>query len=126
MAEVRPHPRLLVRMLPAHLARYAYRSGDERQLHDGIAAVLDSLGVSYRREHAIDDRNRFDFWVEEAIAIEVKVKGSFAEAIRQVDRYIALEAVAGVVLVTTRMWDSTAINLRGKPVFAVRVSRQAF
>lgn len=113
------------------LPRFGYRFGDEKQLHDGIATVLGAENIGFVREAAAGPKDRFDFLCEDGVVIEAKIKGSFTEAINQIDRYMQNDAVAAVVLVTTRQWGTPPRlrkdpRVRGKPVRFVTLRSQAF
>ena len=96
---------------------YTYRFANETQLQAGIAGVLESAGYAFERELKIDADNRLDFLVEGRIAIEVKVDGSFSQAITQVTRYAALEKVSGVLLAATLRWATQPVSAAAKPAF---------
>jgi hypothetical protein len=110
--------------------QFAYRYSDEQQLQQAIAIVLESAGVSFEREVSCGPRDRFDFLCEGNIVIEAKIHGSYAAAIRQIDRDLALPTVGAAVLVTARFWASSTgtgvASLRGKPVRVVKIGAQAF
>lgn len=122
--------KMLLRRIATALESHAYRFANESQLHDAMAAVLEGIGVSCQREHVAGPRDRFDFLCDGGIVIEVKVKGSLPEAMRQVERYCALDAVQAVILVSTRQWAGGRLRsdlaFHGKPVQMVKVSSQAF
>lgn len=122
---------MLLRRLELELPRYAYARTDENVFQQGLALVLTELGIAFTREHVAGERDRFDFLCEGGLVIEAKIKGSFSEAIRQIDRYCQRGDVAAVVLVTTCAWGSTMLlrgkpELHGKPVRLVCVHGQAF
>lgn len=110
------------------LGNYLYRYGSEVKLHEALANVLEQAGFSFTREHALDTKNRADFWLD-GIVIEVKVDGSLAAALRQCDRYISLPQVKGVLLASTQRWADTPLVKRpewgGKPFMIVRLGRQS-
>lgn len=118
---------LQLRRIVAELPTFAFRYRDEVQLHEGIAEALTTLNVAYVREHVASPRHRFDFLCN-GIVIEVKIHGSFTDALRQVDRYCELAEVKAIVLVTTRSWsvDENPLTLREKSVHVIRVGGQAF
>lgn len=142
------NPRFLIEQIANLLPRYAYRLSDETQLHAGVAQVLSSAGVEFEHER-IAGEDRYDFWCS-GVVIEAKIKGTYSEALRQIDRYVSRPDVAGVVLLTTKDWgpycslNKSAFrlvanelgevearsghmppSLRGKPFRMVRVRRQA-
>lgn len=110
------------------LGGYLYRYGSEVQLHEAMAKVLEQAGFAYTRERILDPRNRADFWLD-GLVIEVKVDGTLAEALRQVDRYIQLPQVTGVLLASTQRWADKPLVARpswgGKPFQMIRLARQA-
>lgn len=121
----------LLQRIPNVLSEYAYSFGDEKQFHDGLATALFEDGIIFTREHVAGPKDRFDFFCENGIVIEAKIKGSLSEALRQVDRYCQRNDVNAVVIVTTRLWGATAklrsdAQLHGKPVRLVAVRGQAF
>lgn len=98
------------------LGAYRYTFTNERELQDGLQLVLGCLEWEVEREVRLSARDRPDFMVE-GVAVEVKVDGGLSEVTRQIHRYAHLEAVRGVLLVTSR---SRLANLpaavNGKPV----------
>lgn len=120
---------MLLRRLTELLPRYAYRYGNEIELHQGIAEVLTHAQISFEREYVAGPDDRFDFLVEPGIVIEAKVKGSLSKALPQIRRYAARGEVAAVVLVTTRFWGGwggALTELHGKPVRIVQLRGAAF
>lgn len=116
-----------LRQLAERVGGYAYRYSDEDQLHGILADLLTEAGErDFTREYAVDRKNRFDFWFQnEGLVIEVKVKGSLSQALRQIDRYAALPQVKGILLASTLRWtDLTISSLHGIPVRGVHLPRQ--
>jgi len=116
-----------LRQLAEHVGAYAYRYSDEDQLHGILAGLLTEAGeCGFTREYAVDRKNRFDFWFQdEGLVIEVKVKGSLSQALRQIDRYAALPQVKGILLASTLRWTDIAISsLHGVPVRGIHLPRQ--
>lgn len=104
------------------LAAYRFTYTSERELQDGIEAVLRAHRVSHRREHGLSGADRPDFVVEERLIIEVKTQGSFAEMLRQGARYGRHPNVSGILVVGTPHWlTRVPPNLSGKPVRALRL-----
>jgi hypothetical protein len=119
--------KLRMHLLATLVGRYAYRYRDEVHLHSVIEKTLRDAGESaFEREYTIDSKNRFDFWYpNEGLVLEVKVDGSLGAALRQVDRYTQLEAVKGVLLLSTCRWTEVDIShLHGKPVRLQTLQRQ--
>lgn len=107
----------------AHLlARFRFRYITEKDLQDGIEAVLTQASMPHRREVVLSAADRPDFVVEGGVAVEVKIKGSLAELLRQASRYAAHPEIAGIVVVGTPHWLSRVPSeLGGKPVIAIRL-----
>lgn len=118
---------LVLRRLVNELPKYRYRFHGEKELHDGIAAVLDGIGLKYERERVASKEDRFDFLLEGGVVIEAKVAGSLGDANRQVVRYCRLECVRAIALVTTKRWDrvGTRGKFNGKKIAVIHVQRQA-
>ncbi|APQ14712.1 hypothetical protein BJP27_24380 (plasmid) [Pseudomonas oryzihabitans] len=119
----------LLRSIADLLQRYRYRYTSETQLQDRLASVLDAHGIAYEREYAADAANRFDFLLQGGLVVEVKVKGTIAEALRQVDRYQRLHLVTGVILAGTPRWAAESLPDRpewaGKGFAMVKLERQS-
>ena len=125
-------PLLLVRRLAVLLNSFAFRYASEIQLHEGIASVLDAEGIAYEREVVLDPKNRLDFLVVGAVAIEVKVGGSLSQALGQVNRYCAHGRVGGVLLASTLTWaqhrrpaSRAGFSFHDKPVELAWLRRKA-
>jgi hypothetical protein len=100
----------LVAAIRAH--RFAYV--DEDELQQGLAAVLAPFGVA--REVRLDSRCRIDL-LAGRVGIEVKVGGSAAALLRQVDRYAGLDTLDAIVVVTSRVRHLQPVDeANGKPV----------
>src|SRR5262245_33111459 len=122
---------MLLERLARELPCYRYRFRDERQLHNGISAVLQLLDVPHQREVIASETDRFDFLCAGGLVIEAKIAGSWSEAISQVDRYCQRTAVTAVIVATSRLWGlthskNTALAFRGKPVRVVHLEAPAF
>jgi predicted N-acetyltransferase YhbS len=109
-----------------HLCRvfsaYRYNFQDETSLQEGMALALTRHGIAFEREVRLDAKNRPDFMLG-PVAVEVKIKGSFAEFMRQAQRYLALEQISALIVVGTPKWlPAVPATLEGKPVYTVRLT----
>ena len=101
------------------LSNYRIRFVDEIEFQDGIAMALRDHSIGHQREYRLTPHDRLDFFLtEEAIALEVKIKGRAAEVLRQLERYAAHADVSGLVLVTTRRLQAVQMpeRINGKPL----------
>ena len=91
----------------------------EKALGDAVARVLWERGYRFEREYELAPRDRPDFVVGlvPVVAVELKVKGSPAEVLRQLARYAEHGDVSGMLLITTRSaHTSLPATLGGKPL----------
>lgn len=104
------------------LSGYRFRFVSERDLQDGIERALIAAGISYEREAALSDPDRPDFLVGDGIAVEVKIKGSLSELIRQAARYASHQRIGSILVVGTPRWLPRVPDaLSGKPVRSLRL-----
>jgi len=92
---------------------------DEKRLQQEISEVFLRAGMEVLREFSLDAKNRVDFFVN-GIAIEIKVKGTAAATLAQIERYSKFESVKELLLVTTKSHPVPA-RVNGKPLFVVRL-----
>lgn len=121
---------IMLRSLLTTLPRFSYRLGNEIELHQGIAQVLDNANFEYQREFIASPTDRYDFLISGGIVIEAKIKGSFSKALEQVKRYAKSDGVTAVILVTTKLWGTTpaaeSLSFHGKPIHVIKLRRSAF
>jgi len=122
---------MLLRRIVEFLPRFAYRFGDEKQLHEGIATVLQQHGVGFQREYVASKEDRFDFLCDGGIVIEAKIHGSLSPALRQAARYAKHDMVCAIVIATSRHWGGArklraGATMNGKPVKMVQLRGQSF
>lgn len=104
------------------LSSYRYNFQDETSLQDGMALALARHDIAFEREVRLDAKNRPDFMLG-SVAVEVKIKGSFAEFMRQAQRYLLLEQISALIVVGTPKWlPAVPATLAGKPVYTVRLT----
>ena len=72
----------------------------ETVVQDQIERALRGWGVTYQREVELAPGDRIDFMVG-TVGIEVKIKGTRAQIIRQLARYIRDDRVHEIVLAAT-------------------------
>jgi hypothetical protein len=105
---------------------------NERELGDAVQRLFDqglgfkpaALGGApkYTREHRLSANDRLDFFVGGKVAVELKIKGSLSDLLRQVDRYLSRDEIQAVVVVSTmRRLSALPSMLRGKPLRCVYV-----
>jgi hypothetical protein len=61
---------------PACSAGLDFHANTEVTIQSAIKLLLDSKGLDYEAEKALDAKNRVDFLVQGSVAVEVKVQGS--------------------------------------------------
>lgn len=127
MSRAATEQRMQLASLGRLLGGFLYRYNSEVALHESLAKVLADGGYVAERELVLNAKNRADFCVN-GLVIEVKVDGSLSEALRQVDRYITLPSVKGVLLASTQRWADSTLAERpaweGKPFAMIRLRRQ--
>jgi hypothetical protein len=106
--------------IAALLQRHAFTFADERELQEGIAAVLAPLGPA--REVRVGARDRIDFLLPGGIGVEVKIDGSLSALTRQAHRYAQRAEIAALIIVTNRhRLAQLPDTISGKPVRVVTV-----
>ena len=95
---------------------------EEYDIHGAVAAALSAAGLEYEHEYRLGPRCRVDFRVG-SVGIEVK-KGrpASAELARQLRRYLAFDALSGMVVVVQRV-TSVPEHIGGKPVQVLSINR---
>jgi len=107
---------------------------DERELQSAIVTVLQEAGepVATEVRHGLQGLHRFDIVVRERIVLECKVGGALSDALRQIDRYLSLDIVDGLLLCGPQVWKAAPsaceelARRHGKPVAFIPVTRAAF
>lgn len=105
--------------LTAVLSGTSIASSDETELQARVKRLLKAAGIKFREQHQLTRSSRLDFFCD-GVAIELKVKGSPAELLHQLDRYAEHDDVQALLVVTTKA-SHTGLpeELRGKPVGCV-------
>lgn len=108
--------------LLASLKKYKFRFFDEEGLQSGLSKVFESQNIPFVREKSLNRADRPDFLVAGGIAIEVKIKGSLAQFLRQASRYLEDPRVQILVIIGTPAWISKVpAALHGKPIYKHRL-----
>ena|SRR6478736_3415068 len=93
----------------------------EAELGELCSRLLAAAALPYRSEVCLGSpRDRIDFVVGR-VGVELKIDGSPAAVLRQLDRYAASDEIDSLLLVTTRRSLARGLpsDLRGKPVSSV-------
>lgn len=110
--------------LLAAFAGVACSVAEESALSAIVRTRLVAAGLEFESEVSLDGdrRNRIDFVVGR-IGLELKIDGSPAGVLRQLDRYSGADELDAVVLITTRRSHLRGLpsTLRGKPIAAFHV-----
>lgn len=126
-----------IRHIVEVLRSCTFSFGTEAVLHRGISQMLAVRGVEHQREYSAKmgppsgrrDRFRFDFYCD-GVVIEVKIKGSLSEALRQSERYCKHPEVQAVIIATTCLWaiptEGKVATFHDKPVTVIALGGQAF
>lgn len=100
-----------------------FRFTSESELQEGIALALGRAKIGFKREFVLSSQDRPDFMIENGVVIEVKIQGSLAQAIRQVDRYAKHQDVQKILLIGSPHWLIKVPSLiGGKMVYSHRIT----
>src|SRR3954469_20591380 len=93
-----------LRQLAALFVQYRFDIGAETDFQDGLSIVLTQNGFHFLREHDLGGKfGRIDFFLPNlSVGIELKVKGSPTDVLRQLHRYALSADIKGLMLVTGR------------------------
>ena len=128
---VREQIERLVDEIKKTLIAYRYPNcHNEQRFQSAVAEVLVMAGFRAPRE-VIADRGRYDIEVERdgvRVVLELKIKGSAAEAERQCQRYAMTADVHAVILVTTshRLASDVAAGSRDRSLAGHDGTRKPF
>ena len=86
------------------LKGYRYQVGSEAGFQRGLDEVLTLHGIPFVREHNLGRAfGRIDFYLpQEGYGIELKVKGSPSQVLRQLHRYAQSPVISALILMTGR------------------------
>lgn len=103
---------------------YRYSVGSEDSFQRGVEQVLYRHRIPFLREHQLGpEYGRIDFYLPDGkLGIELKVKGSPSQVLRQLHRYAQCPDVAVLILLTARARLAfSPMKINGRAVFAVPV-----
>jgi hypothetical protein len=106
------------------LKTYRYSVGSEDSFQRGVEEVLHRHRIPFLREHQLGrEYGRIDFYLPDLrLGIELKIKGSPSQVLRQLHRYAQCPDVAALILLTSRSrLTFSPMQINGRPVFAVPV-----
>jgi len=106
------------------LTTYRYSVGSETSFQLGVERVLAENDVPFIKEHQLGSEfGRIDFYLpHHKYGIELKVKGSVSEVLRQLHRYAQCPDIAALILVTARARLAFApMSINGRPLLAAAV-----
>src|SRR5215813_13167527 len=106
------------------LKSYRYSVGSEDAFQRGVEQALQRHGVVFLREHQLGpDYGRIDFYVPDGkVGIELKVKGSPSQVLRQLHRYAYCPDISALILLTSRTRLAfSPMQVNGRPLVSVPV-----
>ncbi len=106
------------------LKTYRYSVGSEDSFQRSLEAVLLRHNIGFMREHQLGpEYGRIDFYLPGCkFGIELKVKGSPSQVLRQLHRYAQCPEIAALILLTARArLARLPEKMNGRPLFAVAV-----
>ncbi|MHB8370642.1 MAG: hypothetical protein ACYDBP_13320 [Leptospirales bacterium] len=108
--------------LISSIQRVRFRYVTERDLQNGIETLFGKFDIPYFREYSMGSADRPDFLVDGGIALEVKIKGSLPELLRQISRYGLHREIREILVVGTPRWiPRVPAEIEGKPVYGLRL-----
>lgn len=75
---------------------------NEKILQSQIEQILVNSGIPYRREYELSKGSIIDFWIDNRLGIEIKIKGSPKDIFRQLRRYCSHDKIEAILLVTNK------------------------
>jgi hypothetical protein len=98
---------------------YRYPVGSEVDFQRAVEEVLKRHGIAFLREHQLGPAyGRIDFYIpNHKYGVELKVKGSPTEVLRQLHRYAQCPEITALILITVRCRLAFApMNINGRPL----------
>lgn len=82
---------------------YRFDCSTEARLQEGLGDLFGEKELRNTREMPLNRADRIDFLLANRIGVEVKIKGSRSDLVRQLQRYAKSPLLNEIVLVTSRM-----------------------
>lgn len=104
---------------------YSFKFVTEKDLQDGFEKVFQDNGIPYNREYQLNKKDILDFYViidGVRVAVELKIKGTRNNTMRQISRYLLCSDVDCAFLMGTPYWicDMPRLLL-GKKIYCHRI-----
>jgi hypothetical protein len=99
----------------------------ESRAQDGIEAALLAAGVPFEREVQLGPGERVDFLVDGGLGVEVKIRCSPAQLLRQLHRYAQHPRIQRLIVVTASpRLAALPSTLRGRSIEAIILTGSLF
>ncbi len=96
---------------------------DEKRLQADLAVALTNAGIQFTRESALSAHDIPDFFTEDGIAIECKLRPAQKTAVyRQLQRYASHTEVTSIIL-ATNLSMTLPETINGKPAYMASLSK---
>jgi hypothetical protein len=117
-------PAVTARQVRDALARYRLPVSVEKAMQDAVESALRAEGLEFQRE-VKRDADRIDFLVG-TVGLELKVKGSAGDVLRQLERYALWDDVTELVLLTSKGAHRALPDVVGGKPLVIHVPRGVF
>lgn len=117
---------LTAAQLVERLLAYRIPIGQELAMQQAVAEILDREGCLFEREFDLGPgRGRIDFYLPTIrVGLELKVKGSPADVLRQLQRYTTSDQIDALILVSGRArFGAFPSTLGGKALHVAAIWR---
>lgn len=113
----------LLELIQTHRFNFVH----EKQLQDGLAKVFDEAGLEYERECRLSAHDIIDFMLPSGLGIEVKVRSTRSDLLRQLFRYATHERIDRILVVTNRSHlCALPLEIEKKQVLVMKVGANQF
>jgi hypothetical protein len=103
------------------LSTHRFPVHNEKQLQTDIAFIFERSGISYIREHILDNNNIIDFMSGD-IGVEVKIKGNKKAIYLQCERYCDFPGIKSLLLITNRSMGFPK-QINGKDCYVLNLGK---